>query len=154
MRILDLLRSDGIICPLQASSKEEVLVELVEPIARSHPHLDQPELVRTLLDREKLGSTGIGGGIAIPHGKVEGLKELVASFGKSANGINFNSMDGKPAHIFFLLVAPKNSASDHLKALARISRLLKDPLLLNSLQKADSPKEIQRLLEDYDLRMP
>jgi nitrogen PTS system EIIA component len=154
MRLLDFLRSDGIIFPLKASSKDEVLAELIEPIAQDNPKVDKQLLLKILLDRENLGSTGIGGGIAIPHGKFDGLSRLAASFGKSARGINFHSMDNKPAHIFFLLVAPKNSAGDHLKALARISRLLKDPILLTALQRADSSEEIFRLLEDYDLRLP
>jgi nitrogen PTS system EIIA component len=154
MRILDFLREDGIICPLEAGSKNEVLEELVEPIAKANPLVDKGRLLKTLLERENLGSTGIGGGIAIPHGKLDGLDCLVASFGKSAKGINFHSMDDKPAYIFFLLVAPKNSAADHLKALARISRLLKDPLLLNAIQKADTAEEIFRVLEDYDVRCP
>jgi PTS system nitrogen regulatory IIA component len=154
MKILDFLRADAIISSLAAHSKEEVLQELVEPIANSNPDLDREGLVRTLLERENLGSTGIGGGIAIPHGKFEGLDSLLASFGKSEAGIDFSSMDNKPAHLFFLLVAPKNSAGEHLKALARISRLFKDPLLKNGLLQAGSRDEILSLLEEYDLRLP
>ena len=154
MRILDFLHAESIICPLSANSKEEVLKELVRPIVASHPQLDKDRLLKTLVERENLGSTGIGGGVAIPHGKFDGLDKLASSFGKSPRGIDFSSMDSKPAHIFFLLVAPKNCAGDHLKALARISRLLKDPLLLNSLQRAQSGEDIFRVLEEYDLRLP
>ncbi len=154
MRILDFLRSDAIIASLRSVTKAEVLNELVGPIAQANPHVDKDGLVKSLIERENLGSTGIGGGVAIPHGKYEGLQKLTASFGRSAGGIDFSSMDNKPAHLFFLLVAPKNSAADHLKALARISRLVKDPLLKNSLQHADSREEIFRLLEEYDLRLP
>lgn len=154
MKILDFLQADAIISSLAAHSKEEVLQELVGPIARANPELDEGGLVKTLIERENLGSTGIGGGIAIPHGKFEGLSHLIASFGKSAAGIDFSSMDNKPAHLFFLLVAPKNSAGEHLKALARISRLFRDPLLKNSLVQAESKEEIFSLLEEYDLRLP
>jgi nitrogen PTS system EIIA component len=154
MRILDFLRYDGIIFSLSAGTKEEVLVELVEPIAKNHPDLDRKGLVKTLLDRENLGSTGIGGGIAIPHGKFEGMNRLEATFGRSAKGVDFSSMDNKPAHLFFLLLAPRNSAGDHLKALARISRVFKDPFLKNSLLHAESPDDIYRLLEESDLRLP
>ncbi|MBI4965887.1 MAG: PTS sugar transporter subunit IIA [Desulfomonile tiedjei] len=154
MKILDFLRADAIISSLAAHSKEEVLQELAEPITKANPGMDKEGLVRTLVDRENLGSTGIGGGIAIPHGKFEGLKHLTASFGKSDAGIDFNSMDNRPAHLFFLLVAPKNSAGEHLKALARISRLFKDPLLKNGLLQTESKDEIFRLLEEYDLRLP
>jgi PTS system nitrogen regulatory IIA component len=154
MKIVDFLHADAIISSLAAHSKEEALQELVGPIARAHPDVDEEGLVKTLIERENLGSTGIGGGIAIPHGKFEGLRHLIASFGKSAEGIDFSSMDNKPAHLFFLLVAPKNSAGEHLKALARISRLFKDPLLKTSLVQAESKEEIFRLLEEYDRRLP
>ncbi len=154
MRILDFLRFDAIISSLKANSKEEVLEELVGPIANANPNIDKDALIRTLISRESLGSTGIGGGVAIPHGKYDGLDHLVASFGRSIKGVDFSSMDNKPAFLFFLLVAPKNSASDHLKALARISRLFKDPLLKSSLQQAKTSEEIYRILEEYDLRLP
>jgi PTS system nitrogen regulatory IIA component len=154
MRILDFLHYDAIIASLRAGSKTEVLNELVGPIAQANPDVDRDALIKSLIERENLGSTGIGGGVAIPHGKFEGLQRLTASFGRSAGGIDFSSMDNRPAHLFFLLVAPRNSAADHLKALARISRLVKDPLLKNSLQHADSRDDIFRLLEEYDLRLP
>jgi PTS system nitrogen regulatory IIA component len=154
MRILDFLGFDSIIASLEARSKEEVLVELVEPIVRKNPGVDGQRLLKILLDRESLGSTGIGSGIAIPHGTFDGLNRLAASFGKSVEGIDFSSMDNKPAHLFFLLVAPKNSAGEHLKALARISRLFKDPILKRELQQAESAAEIFRILEESDLRLP
>jgi len=154
MRILDFLSPDGIISSLTASSKEQVLAELVEPIAAADSSIDKALLIDILVGRENLGSTGIGGGVAIPHGKLDGLHHLVAAFGKSSKGIDFSSMDNKPAHLFFLLVAPKNSAGEHLKALARISRLFKDPLLKAGLQQANSAEEIYRILEEFDQRVP
>jgi len=154
MRILDFLSPDTIIASLQSQSKEEVLAELVEPIARANSRLDRRVLLQTLIDRENLGSTGIGGGIAIPHGMFDRLDRLMASFGKSDEGVDFSSMDNKPAHLFFLLVAPKNNAGEHLKALARISRLFKDPILKRDLQQARTADDIYRLLEESDLRLP
>lgn len=154
MRILDFLQYDAIISSLQAGSKEEVLEELVRPIANAHPGVDKDGLLKTLVSRESLGSTGIGGGVAIPHGKYDGLDHLVASFGRSPKGVDFSSMDNRPAYLFFLLLAPKNSAGEHLKALARISRLFKDPLLKSSLQHAETADEIYRILEEYDMRLP
>jgi PTS system nitrogen regulatory IIA component len=154
MRILDFLRYDGIIPSLGASTKEEVLVELVEPIALADEVIDRDALIKTLIERENLGSTGIGGGIAIPHGTLEGLDHLTASFGKSDPGVDFNAMDSKPTHLFFLLVAPKNSAGEHLKALARISRLFKDPILKRNLQQAETADDIFGLLEESDQRLP
>jgi nitrogen PTS system EIIA component len=154
MKILDFLRLDGINAFLDSDSKDAVLGELVDPIAKMNPQLDRIGLLKNLKERENLGSTGIGGGVAIPHGKIEGLDRLSASFGRSVKGVDFNSMDHKPAFIFFLIVAPKNSAGDHLKALARISRMFKDPLLKNSLIRADSSQEIFSIIEDYDLKIP
>ena len=154
MKILDFLRPEAIISSLEAGSKEEVLEQLVEPIAKSNPSMSRSVLIETLIERENLGSTGIGGGVAIPHGKLDGLEGLVASFGKSSRGIDFSSMDNRPAFLFFLLVAPKGSAGEHLKALARISRLFKDPLLKTSLQHATSSSEIYSILQDYDSRLP
>ncbi len=154
MKILDFLHPEAIIAQLRARSKEEVLAELVQPIASSNPNVDKGIILRTLLERESLGSTGIGGGVAIPHGKIEGLSTLSASFGKSDTGIEFGSMDNKPAFLFFLLVAPRNSAGDHLKALARISKLLQDPLFKNSIIKADSSESIFAIFQEYDRRLP
>jgi PTS system nitrogen regulatory IIA component len=154
MRILDILTYDRIVASLKATSKEEALAELVDPIARSKAEIDRAALVRILIDRENLGSTGIGGGIAIPHGTLDRLDAIISCFGKSAKGIDFGSIDGKPAHLFFLLVAPRNSAGEHLKALARISRLFKDPILARDLRQADSADEIYQILEEADLRLP
>lgn len=153
MRILDFLQYDGIIASLEAGSKEEVLVELVGAVSKANLNLDKAGLVKTLIERENLGSTGIGGGVAIPHGKFEGLQQLAGAFGRSVDGIDFSSMDNQPAHLFFLLVAPKNSAEDHLKALARISRLFKDPLLKTGLRQAETTDEIFGILDEYDRRL-
>ncbi|MDA8406765.1 MAG: PTS sugar transporter subunit IIA [Deltaproteobacteria bacterium] len=154
MRISDFLRSDCIIGSMQASSKDEALSELLAPILGANPRLDKKQIFQTILDREKLGSTGLGGGVAIPHGKFEGLEKLTASFGRSQKGIDFSSMDNKPAYLFFMLIAPKNCAGDHLKALARISRIFKDPLLTNNLKQAENSDQIFKLLEESDLKFP
>jgi PTS system nitrogen regulatory IIA component len=111
---------------------------------------DRDKVVEVLLEREKLGSTGIGDGIAIPHGKMKGIKELVASFGRSIQGIDFESIDNKPTHLFFLLVAPENSAGVHLKALARISRLLKDSRFRNRLMEAEDSRSLFQIIVEED----
>ena len=154
MKILDFLYPDAIIAHLRASSKEEVLAELIQPVVSLNPSVDKNLLMRTLLERESLGSTGIGGGVAIPHGKIEGLSGLCASFGRSEVGIEFGSMDNKPAFLFFLLVAPLNSACDHLKALARISKLFQDTLFKSSILKENSKERIFAIFEEYDRRLP
>lgn len=152
MKILDIINEDLIKPDLSATSKEEALTELANLIATKEG-LDEDKIVGVLKEREKLGSTGIGDGIAIPHGKLKGLKKLVASFGRSKKGIDFQSIDGKPTHLFFLLMAPENTAGVHLKALARISRLLKDKKFRESLLVADNTDGIFQALKDQDEKL-
>ncbi len=107
-------------------------------------------MLHVLLEREKLGSTGIGDGIAIPHGKLAGLDEMVIAFGRSREGIDFEAMDGKPVHLFFLLMAPENSAGQHLKALAKISRMMKDELYRRALLEAKTHEDLVRIIAEKD----
>ena len=125
-------------------------MELADRIARNFPGVSTEKLLRILKEREKLGSTGIGDGFAIPHGKSKFIDQMIISFGRSRAGIPFDSLDGKPAHYFFVLIAPENSAGDHLKALAKISRFLKNSLFKESLAKAESQAELQKLIQDQD----
>src|SRR5512145_1195899 len=127
MKILDILDKDSIVTELKGASKKQVLEELIDALLERKPHLDRENLMRVLLERERLGSTGIGDGIAIPHGKLKGLKTILCAFGRSVKGVPFDSVDRKPVHIFFLLLAPEDSAGLHLKMLSRISRVLRDP---------------------------
>ncbi len=139
---MELLDKRAILPELVSTSKEGVLRELVRAMAQVEKQVDENRLIEILLERESLGSTGIGDGVAIPHGKSKEAKRLLASFGRSLAGMDFHSMDGKPAHLFFLLVAPENSAGIHLKALARISRLMKDSALRRRLMDARSVDEM------------
>ena len=150
MRIQDIVSPEAIVDDLRADSKEGVLRELSEVIAKIVPKLSADSLTAILMERESLGSTGIGDGVAIPHGKVGGIEHLVAAFGRSRNGVLFQSLDGKPAHLFFLIVAPEYSAGMHLKALARISRLLKDERFRRSLLDAEDADELRRILREED----
>lgn len=150
MRISEILNKDLLIPNLQSTNKKGVLEELAAALVGQHKLGDLDQVVEVLLDREKLGSTGIGDGIAIPHGKVKDLKGVVASFGRSRDGIDFESIDQKPAHLFFLLVAPENSAGVHLKALARISRLLKDPSFREKLMGAETKEDLFRIISEED----
>jgi PTS system nitrogen regulatory IIA component len=111
---------------------------------------NKDDLIKILMARETLGSTGIGQGIGIPHGKSPNIKKLTAAFGLSKEGVDFESLDGEPTHIFFLLVAPEESAGPHLKALARISRLLKDKYLRDTLLKAQDDKDILKIIKNED----
>jgi PTS system nitrogen regulatory IIA component len=150
MKILDILDKRMIISQLTSTNKTGVLRELVRVLAQVEKEVDEERMLEILLERESLGSTGIGEGVAIPHGKSEDVKKLLASFGRSLPGVDFQSMDGKPAHLFFLLVAPENSAGIHLKALARISRLMKDQNFRKRLMEANSAEEIYSLFSEGD----
>ncbi len=152
MKLLDIVSPGGVVDDLQAETKEGVLREMSEVAATSVPSLSVQSLTSILLDRESLGSTGIGDGVAIPHGKVPGLTRLVAVFGRSRAGVQFHSLDGKPAHLFFLVMAPEQSAGMHLKALARISRLLKDARFRRSLLDARDADDLRRILKEEDDR--
>ena len=150
MKILDILDKRMIVSRLTSSDKPGVLRELVRVIAQVEKEVEEGRMVDILLERESLGSTGIGEGVAIPHGKSKDVKKLLASFGRSLPGVDYQSMDGKPAHLFFLLVAPENSAGIHLKALARISRLMKDQTFRKRLMEAGSSEEIYALFSEGD----
>jgi PTS system nitrogen regulatory IIA component len=149
MKICDVLHKEAILADLKAQNKKGVLEELVAPVA-GIAEVPQEELVNVLLERERLGSTGIGGGIGIPHGKMKNLETLVLGFGLSRKGVDFESLDGNPAHIFFLLVTPENSTGLHLKLLARISRILKNETFKNSLLGASNRDEILAIIKEED----
>lgn len=150
MKIMDFINTEAVAADLKAVTKEGVIKELSGLLAKAGAIKDDKMLVRTLLDREALGSTGIGQGVGIPHGKCSIVKELVAAFGISKRGVDFNALDGEPVYIFFLLLAPEDSAGPHLKALARISRLLKDKYVRDNLIKAESQQEILKILKEED----
>jgi PTS system nitrogen regulatory IIA component len=150
MRIMDILGEDGIVAALRGRSKDDVIQELAGVVAERHPDIDRSRLVRALEERERLNSTALGEGIAIPHGKLPGLRRVVAAFGRSPSGVDFSSLDGKPTHLFFLLVAPEDSAGAHLKALARISRLLKDESFRARLMAAGTGADLYRTIREED----
>jgi PTS system nitrogen regulatory IIA component len=149
MKILDVLHKETIIPDMKSRTKIEVLDELVEPVARLTA-VDRDELVNVLLERERLGSTGIGGGIGIPHGKVKHLDNLIVGIGLSRKGVDFESLDGQPTRIFFLLVTPENSTGLHLKLLARISRILKNEDFKERLLRATNSSEIYSVIKEED----
>jgi len=150
MKITEMLKPEYIIEALQSDKKRDVLLELSAPFLKNYPKLDPDVALAVLMEREKLGSTGIGEGIAIPHGKLAGLDNLIVCFGRSAVGIDFNAMDGSPVHLFFLLLAPENSAGQHLKALAKISKMLKDSRFRAKLMEAKSSDEIFGMISEQD----
>ena len=149
MKLLDILKKEAIIPELSAGQKKEVLEELCHVLAHNEG-LTQGPLVEVLMDRERLGSTGIGEGIAIPHGKSDLVKNLTICCGRSSQGVDFESMDGRPTHLFFLLLAPENTTGVHLKALAKISRLLKDPSFRQEFMAAADAAEMYDLIASRD----
>jgi len=150
MKLSDILKPKLIIPDLKAQDKKGVLEELAQIITQQEPSLSKGSLLQALLERERLGSTGIGDGIALPHGKLKELDHLCISFGRSAKGLDFDSIDEKPVYVFFLLLAPENSAGVHLKALAKISRILKDGNFRRRLMGAQSGQEIYEMIIDKD----
>jgi len=152
MKITDFLKQDLVLSELGARDKAGVLSELSAKVAEKFPSLSAKDLERVLWERERLESTGIADGVAIPHGKMASLNELLAAFGRSQPGVDFQAIDGKPSHIFFVLVAPENSVGLHLKALARISRLCKDAGFRARLLQAKDAADIYRVIVEEDGR--
>ncbi len=150
MKITDFLTVDGIIPALGAHEKNAVLKEMATEMVANHPALDEQKVLEVLLERERISTTAIGEGVAIPHGKLRGVDRVVGIFARSLKGVDFASLDGGPTHLFFVLIAPENAAADHLKALARISRLLKDPTFRSRLIEGKTRQEIFEIIAQED----
>ena len=153
-RIQDVLSTDLIIEDLQATNKAGVIREFAALLSQAGKVANADALAQVLLDRESQCSTGIGDGIAIPHARSRSVSEMVIAFGRSGQGIDFQALDGKPAHLFFVLVSPEDRPGDHLKTLARISRVLRSPVLRQELLRSTARQEIQKLLIDEDSKYP
>jgi PTS system nitrogen regulatory IIA component len=152
MNITDILVREASILDLEATGKDDLLAELASSLSAVEPALEYEGLVGVLREREELQSTGIGEGVAIPHGKVQGLDRLVATFARSTHGVDFESIDGQPTQLFFLLVVPEQSGGQHLKALARISRFFRDASFREKLLGANDLDEIFRAIEEEDAK--
>ncbi len=152
MKIMDFLSEDAISVDLKSVNKTDAIKELVDLLisAEELDKKDKNKVVELLVAREALGSTAIGHNVGIPHAKVDCTKDLVAAFGMSRKGVDFDSLDGEPVYIFFLLLAPQDSAGPHLKALARISRLIKDKYFRDLLRQAKDKKDVVRIIEAED----
>jgi PTS system nitrogen regulatory IIA component len=145
MEIEDLLNPTGVIAKLRATSKKQVLQELAKRAADA-TGLPERQIFEVLLERERLGTTGVGNGIAIPHGKLAGLKQLFGMFARLETPVEFDAIDEQPVDLIFLLLAPEAAGADHLKALARVSRLLRDRSVCEKLRGANQPDAIYALL--------
>ncbi len=145
MDLGDLLAPEGVIASLKAKSKKQALQELAQR-ASDISSIDQREIFDALLQRERLGSTGFGRGIAIPHVKFRSLKSIICVFARIETPIDFEAPDNEPVDLVFLLLAPEHASGDHLKALARISRLVRDPAMLERLRTAPDAKALREVL--------
>ena len=150
----ELLSGDLIIADIKAIDKVGVIREFAAHLRAVGKVRDADELTRVLLEREAMGSTGIGDGVAIPHGKLHGAGDVVVAFGRSHQGVDYQSIDDRPAYLFFLLVTPEDSPGEHLKMLARISRILKNPALREKLRTVPEGRELHQLILEEDSKYP
>lgn len=149
MKLVDFLKVEAVLPDLGGRSAPEVLAELCRPVAAQHG-LDATRLLQTLLDRERLGSTSVGEGVAIPHGRLAGLPALTAVFGRAPAGVEFRAVDGKPVRLFLALFAPENAAGLYVKVLARVSRIFRTPAFREAILAAPDASAIHRLIEAED----
>ncbi|RMD85314.1 MAG: PTS sugar transporter subunit IIA [Candidatus Dadabacteria bacterium] len=150
MKLREILDPRHIVLDLKGGTKREVLARLAAPIVETHPSLDHEKLVDVLVRREEISTTAIADGIAIPHGKMILGEEVIAGFGRSREGIDFASVDGNPTHLFFLLVSPESHPSLHLRWLAHLAVLLKDPGLRQALLDAATPEEVLAAIDQAE----
>lgn len=148
--LADLLRENYILTDLKAKDKSEVLVEMADAISSRVSGIDRAAVLASLQGREKLGSTGIGHGVAVPHGKIRGLNEIIVFFARSIKGVDFDSMDKMPVHLFFVIIVPEHAIAAHLKILASISHLLKQQEIRVKLMKSGKESEIFRTMVEAD----
>jgi nitrogen PTS system EIIA component len=152
MKIVDLIQREMIVPTLVATDKRGILEELARHIASKVTKIDGTQLSKVLIDRESLASTAIGEGVAIPHGKLPAVSEITACLGRAQSGVDFDSMDGQPTYLFFVLVAPETSTGAHLKALARISRVFKDSEFRRRLLAAPDAAAMFQVVSEEDAK--
>ena len=147
MELIDLLDTDGIVANLRATSKKQALQELARRAA-AVTKIDERKIFDVLMDRERLGTTGVGSGIAIPHGKLPELTRLYGVFARLEKPVDFQSIDDRPVDLIFVLLAPEEAGADHLKALARVSRLLRDQVTTDKLRGTADADALYAILSE------
>ncbi|HOE17993.1 MAG TPA: PTS sugar transporter subunit IIA [Syntrophorhabdaceae bacterium] len=150
MKITEILQEQCIVADIKGQTKREVISELVEALAKARLIEDVVTAVNVVMDREKLGSTGIGNGVAVPHGKLKNINNIMCAFGRSQNGVDFDAVDRAPVYIFFLVLAPEDSASLHLKVLSRITKILRDQSLRKKIIKFTNVSDIYTSILEED----
>ena len=148
--VSEILKQKYVALNLESTEKDNLLAELVDIVATSGKVKNKKALLTAVLEREKLGSTGLGNGVGIPHTKVDAVKEPILVFGRAQGGVDFNSLDGGPTYIFFMLISPKEEVGRHLKILARISHIIKDKFTINLLKKAKTQGDIVKIIQDAE----
>ena len=154
MKLVDILRESCVIADIKGTTKREILFELVETLKKANLINDIDSVVEIIIEREKLGSTGIGDGVAIPHGKMNKLNTILCVAGRSKEGVDFDAVDRQPVHIIFLVLAPEDSASMHLKVLSRISKVLRDPSFRKKILKLADAHDIYTNIIEADDKLP
>ncbi len=150
IKLSSLLKGQFINLDLKGDSKIEVIRELVKLIAKSKKLKNNKAFFNAVIERENMGSTGIGNGVAIPHAKSKGVQRFVLAFARKNEGIDFQALDGEKTHLFFILASPQEDVGKHLKVLAAISHLVKDKFIIESLKRADNKKEILKIISGYE----
>jgi len=150
IKLSSLLKEDLLELALEGKDKSEIINELVDIVIKSGRAKNKKTLVSAIMARENLGSTAIGNGVAVPHAKIDGIKNTVLAFGRSAGGVDFSSLDGEKTHLFFMLISPKEDIGAHLKILAKISHLIKDRFMVGLFKKAHSKKEILSMISNLE----
>lgn len=150
INLSNLLKESSIELNLEGKSKTAVLGELVDLIGKTGRVRNKKALADALIEREKLGSTAIGNGVAVPHAKIDDIKQTVLAFGRSPEGVDFNSLDGEKTHLFFILISPKEDIGAHLKILAKVSHLIKDRFMVGLIRKAKTKKEVLSIISNLE----
>lgn len=153
MKISEVMERNIIIPYLKSENKKHVIKELADKVSAEYPGINNDKLVEVLLEREKLCSTALDSGVAIPHAKLSGISDIIIGFGRSKKGIDFDSLDTKTTHFFILLIAPENTAGRHIELLARISMIFKNPDFRSRLMKAESSEEIHEHIISEDEKL-
>lgn len=150
IRLSSLLKEKYIELDLQEKEKKKILGELVDSIASKAKFRNKKEILAALVKREKLGSTGIGNGVAIPHARSPKVKDFILAFARRSGGIDFGALDGEKTYLFFVLLSPEENIGGHLKILAEVSRLVKDKFIVDRLKAAADKKEILKVISTYE----
>lgn len=153
MKVSKLLSTSSILLQFEAKNKKEALQKLAEKFHEIYPKVKPKPLFSSLVQREELGSTGLGNGIAIPHAKSEEVREPKGLLAVSKNGVDFHALDGDPVHVFFLMVYPKEPVGVHLVVLAGLARLLRDEFVVGLIRKAATPRQIVKIIGEQEARI-